>query len=101
MKKPSTITRSRWPHPFERSSCQSGSGRRCQRGYALLMVMFFIAVLAATAMAVVTNVLTEGRRQNEEEMIWRGKQYIRGIRGYYRKLGKYPVSLDVLTTPQN
>jgi hypothetical protein len=64
------------------------------------MIMFFVALLVATAMTVVPNVLTEGKRQNEQEMIWRGKQYIRGIRSYYRKLGKYPNSLDDLTKPK-
>jgi hypothetical protein len=51
-------------------------------------------------MAVAPSVLTEGRRQQEEEMIWRGNQYIRGIRMYYRKLGKFPNSLDDLTKPK-
>jgi hypothetical protein len=88
------------PRPFEPRN-QPGSYRpRRQRGYALLMIMFFVALLVATAMTVVPNVLTEGKRQNEEEMIWRGKQYIRGISLYYRKLGKYPTSLDDLTKPQ-
>jgi hypothetical protein len=73
---------------------------RRERGYALLMIMFFVAVLTATAFAVVPNILTEGRRQNEEEMIWRGKQYVRGVKLYYRKLGKYPTTLDDLTKPK-
>lgn len=78
----------------------TGTGRKSQRGYALLLVMFFAALLAASAMTVVPNILTEGRRQNEIEMIWRGKQYIRGIKLYNRKLGKYPTSLDDLTLPK-
>jgi hypothetical protein len=76
------------------------AGRKPQRGYALLLVMFFAALLATSALTVVPNILTEGRRQNEIEMIWRGKQYIRGIKLYNRKLGKYPTSLDDLTLPK-
>jgi len=33
--------------------------------------------------------LTEGRREKEKEMIWRGKQYTRGVKLYYRKLGGF------------
>ena len=33
-------------------------------------------------------------------MIWRGKQYTRGIKLYYRKTRKFPTSLDDLTKPQ-
>ena len=42
------------------------------------------------------NILTTGRRQREEEMIWRGQQYVRAIRLYYRKTGHYPSTLDDL-----
>jgi type II secretory pathway pseudopilin PulG len=73
---------------------------RAQEGYALLLVMFLAAMLAISVMAVVPNILTEGRRQREEEMIWRGKQYIRGIKLYNRKLGHFPTSLDDLTKPK-
>jgi hypothetical protein len=76
------------------------TGFASQRGYALLLIMFFAALLAASAMTVVPNILTEGRRQNEIEMIWRGKQYIRGVKLYNRKLGKFPTSLDDLTLPK-
>ncbi len=76
------------------------SPRTAQRGYALLLVMFLAALLAVSVLAVVPNILTEGRRQREEEMIWRGKQYIRGIKLYNRKLGHYPTSLDDLTKPK-
>src|SRR5260370_29208167 len=33
-------------------------------------------------------------------MIWRGKQYARGVKLYYRKLGRPPTSLDDLTKPK-
>ena len=70
---------------------------RAQRGYALLLIMFSLALLAATAMTVAPNILTEGRREKEQEMIWRGKQYTRAVRLYNAKLGHFPTSLDDLT----
>src|SRR5438445_586297 len=46
------------------------------------------------------NILTEGRREKEKEMIWRGKQYTRGVKLYYRKMGRFPTKLDDLTKPK-
>ena len=74
--------------------------RRGQRGYALLMIMFFIALLVIAGMAAGPRILTEGKREKEKEMVWRGKQYVRGVRMYYRKLGRFPTSLDDLTKPK-
>lgn len=73
---------------------------RAQRGYALLMIMFFIALLVIAGMAAGPRILTEGKREKEKEMVWRGKQYVRGVRMYYRKLGRFPTSLDDLTKPK-
>jgi type II secretory pathway pseudopilin PulG len=70
---------------------------RAQRGYALLLIMFSLALLAATAMTVAPNILTQGRREKEQEMIWRGKQYARAVKLYNTKLGHFPTSLDDLT----
>jgi hypothetical protein len=72
--------------------------REC--GYALLMVMFIAALMIAVVMTAAPNILTQGKREKEEEMIWRGKQYVRGIKLYYRKLGRFPTSLDDLTKPK-
>src|SRR5260370_1900655 len=33
-------------------------------------------------------------------MIWRGKQYARGVKMYYRKTGKFPTSMDDLIKPK-
>ena len=69
-------------------------------GYALLVVMFLVTLLLISTMAVAPNILTEGRREQEKEMIWRGKQYTRGVKLYYRKLGRFPTSIDDLTKPK-
>jgi len=46
---------------------------RSERGYALLMVVFFVTLLLISAIAVAPNILTEGKREKEKEMVWRGK----------------------------
>lgn len=55
-----------------------------------------IMVIIASSQAVLHNLVTEGRRERENEMIWRGNQYVRAVRIYYRKTGHYPQSLDDL-----
>jgi hypothetical protein len=82
------------------SALVKSATRRAESGYALLMVMFFLSLLLIATMTVVPNILTEGRREKEQDMIWRGKQYVRGVKMYYRKLGRFPTSLDDLTKPK-
>jgi len=74
--------------------------KKNERGYALLLVAFAATLMLLAAMTAVPNVLTEGKREKEKEMIWRGNQYVRGIKLYYRKTGKFPAALDDLTKPQ-
>jgi len=82
------------------ASRQKSAKRREENGYALLVVIFLVTLLLLSTMTVAPNVLTEGRREKEKEMIWRGKQYVRGVKLYYRKLGRFPTSLDDLTKPK-
>jgi hypothetical protein len=62
-----------------------------------------LALVVVSLATVAPNVLVNGRRDKEEEMIWRGKQYVRGIRlfvRYYQLHGgqtKFPTSMDDLT----
>lgn len=74
--------------------------RNKQGGYALLLVVFLLALLVVGTMSVSLSVLTAGRREKEQEMVWRGKQYTRGIKLYYRKLGRFPTSMDDLVKPK-
>jgi len=66
----------------------------------LLLVVFLTALLVVGTMSIGLRILTEGKRQRELEMIWRGQQYTRGIKLYYRKLGRFPTSLEDLTKPK-
>jgi len=73
---------------------------RQQRGYALLLVVFLTTVLLVSVMIAAPSIRTERQREKEQEMIWRGKQYVRGIKLFYRKNGRFPTSLDDLTKPK-
>jgi type II secretory pathway pseudopilin PulG len=83
------------------TSSISASRRRDQAGYTLLLVVFMVASMILVASAAAPNLLTQGRREKEEEMIWRGQQYARAIGLYYRKFGKYPTKVEDLTNQTN
>jgi hypothetical protein len=73
---------------------------KSQSGFALLMVLFLTTLVLLGAMAAAPYVRTEAQREKEQEMIWRGKQYVRGVKLYYRKMGRFPTSVDDLTKPK-
>jgi hypothetical protein len=70
-----------------------------QSGYAVLLAIFLVATLLLFAAMATPNVLTQGRREKEQEVIWRGNQYVRAIRLFYQKNGRFPQSLDDLKKP--
>jgi type II secretory pathway pseudopilin PulG len=74
--------------------------RNKAQGYALLMVCFLVALMVIATAAAVPSILTEGRRVKEAEMIWRGEQYARAVRLYYRKYGRFPQSIEELSEPK-
>jgi hypothetical protein len=84
-------------HPFSRPR-RNGAAR--QDGYALLVILFLVALMAVAVTTVGLNVVTNNRREKEEEMIWRGRQYVRGIRLFYGKTHRFPTALDDLYKPK-
>jgi hypothetical protein len=58
-----------------------------------------VASLILIVSAATPSLLLQGRREREDETVWRGKQYVRAIRLYFQKNGRYPASLDDLTKP--
>lgn len=71
-----------------------------QHGYALLVVLFFVALLAVSVATVAPVLLTQARRDKEDEMIWRGKQYERSIKLFYKRNHRIPTSIEELTAPK-
>jgi type II secretory pathway pseudopilin PulG len=70
---------------------------KASRGYAmaaLLVAMTVMAVLLSAALPTWSQII---RRENEEELIFRGNQYARAINQYQRKFANAsPASLDLL-----
>jgi type II secretory pathway pseudopilin PulG len=71
--------------------------RSSERGYAmaaLLVALGAMAVFAAVAMPVWRTVV---QREKEEELVFRGEQYVRAIRLFQRKFANaYPPTVDLL-----
>ncbi len=73
--------------------------RRRDAGYALLVVLFLAAIVLIALAAAAPRLLTEGQREKEEELIFRGGQYKHAIGLYYKKFGRYPMKVkDLLRT---
>jgi type II secretory pathway pseudopilin PulG len=85
------------PHP----AAHHFGPRRAERGYILLMLMLFVALLAIAAGALAPTIAFQVRRDREEEMVHRGVQYSRAIRRYVKKTGRYPARLEDLENTNN
>jgi len=72
-----------------------------QHGYVLIVMMLFFALLAISLTAAAPAMMQRIRRDREQELINRGKQYQRAIRLYYRKFGRFPVRLEDLENTNN
>ena len=75
--------------------------RGSEAGYTLLLVVFLVATMLITAAIATPNIITLGRSQKEDDMIWRGGQYARAIGLYYRKFNKFPYKVEDLTNQTN
>ncbi|HSA92567.1 MAG TPA: hypothetical protein VLE48_06100 [Terriglobales bacterium] len=72
-----------------------------ERGYAMLAILLAL-MLMLLAMAVSAPVIAQQiKRDREEEMIRRGRQYVRAIQRYVRKFGRYPAKMEDLENTNN
>ncbi|HKS82792.1 MAG TPA: hypothetical protein VJR23_14910 [Candidatus Acidoferrales bacterium] len=82
-----------------RAESSSGPPRRSDRreaGYAYILALMLIAALMIAALAAMQNGLAQAKRRQEELTIWRGEQYVRAIRQYYKKANHYPQTIEDL-----
>src|SRR5216683_1497055 len=74
---------------------------RDERGYILLTLMLFVALLTIGLLAMVQNIESQIKRDREEELIHRGVQYSRAVRHYFKKFGRYPHRIEDLENTNN
>ena len=68
-----------------------------RKGYSLIIVLVAISVLSVGLLVAVPVWKTQIQREKEEELIFRGKQYVEAVRIYQMKNpGKFPKTLDEL-----
>ena len=95
----------RLPEQFRRFVRRPRSGSKAnQRGYILLTLIFLVAVGAIATLALTYDlgyIKQQNQRDREEEMRHRGTQYMRAIRAYYKKLGRYPAKIEDLESTNN
>jgi hypothetical protein len=72
-----------------------------EEGYILLLLLLGCALMAIAFTAIIVPFKFQIERAQETEMIHRGVQYTRAIRGYYKKFGRYPTKLEDLDNTQN
>jgi len=67
----------------------------------LLYLLFLVALLSISLVTIVPKLKFVLQREREQEMVHRGEQYRRAVRRYYRRMGSYPPTLDVLESTNN
>jgi type II secretory pathway pseudopilin PulG len=67
-------------------------GRR-DAGFTMVAVVIFIAILSILIAAVGPSIGAIMRREREEELLFRGKQYARAIALFQKRYGRYPNTL--------
>jgi len=67
-----------------------------EAGYTLAILVMVIAIMAIMMAAAVEIVSFQAQREKEAELIFRGQQYVEGIRLYRKKYGRYPMRMKEL-----
>lgn len=67
-----------------------------ESGFSLAALIMFVTVLSILAAAAAPVMVTEARREVEEELVFRGEEYVRAIQKYQRQFGVYPPDIDSL-----
>jgi type II secretory pathway pseudopilin PulG len=70
--------------------------RRTERGYILITLILFVALLVVAAGVMAPVVAFQVKRDREEELIHRGVQYSRAMKHFVKKFGRYPTRLEEL-----
>src|ERR1700723_2118869 len=72
-----------------------------QRGYMMITLMLMVALSTIALLAVLPEITQQIKRDREEELMHRGTAYMRAIQHYYKKLGRYPNSVEDLQNTNN
>ena len=83
--------------------CLSGAERTRPRrpcpgdeGYALIILLMLATVMLIALTAALPSVYTQGQREREEELIFRGNEYARAIAMFRRQFQRFPTEVKEL-----
>ena len=71
------------------------------RGYILITLMLFVALLSIAMLAVLPEMKQQIVRDREEEMRHRGTAYMRALQHFYKKNNRYPTTIEELESTNN
>ncbi|HEY6253531.1 MAG TPA: hypothetical protein VI685_26530 [Candidatus Angelobacter sp.] len=74
---------------------------RGEGGYILLSVMLMVTLMLIALTIELPRIKQQIKREKEEELIHRGNEYKNAIRKFFRKFGRYPLSIDQLENTNN
>jgi len=72
-----------------------------QRGYILITLMLFVAMVAIALLTVLPRMKQQIQRDQEEELRHRGSSYMRAVQHFYKKFGRYPTRIEELENTNN
>jgi type II secretory pathway pseudopilin PulG len=72
-----------------------------EQGYILMLILLLLALLLVSLVAIAPRMATEIKREREEEMVHRGKDYATAVKRYFKKFGRYPTSIEQLENTNN
>ena len=67
-----------------------------ESGFALAALIFFLTAASILIAVTVPSYQMQAKRIQEEELIFRGEEYMRAIQKFQRRFGVYPPSLEAL-----
>ena len=92
MKQPSKLSAS----PSGAEPRRASGSRRRDEGYALLILLMLATVMLIALTAALPSVYTQGQREKEEELIFRGNEYSRAIAMFRRQFQRFPTDVKEL-----
>src|SRR5262245_5226385 len=71
---------------------------RPDAGFSLAALIFFATAVSILLAAAVPVYQMQAKREMEEELIFRGEEYMRAIQKYQRRVGVFPSSIEQLVS---
>jgi type II secretory pathway pseudopilin PulG len=72
-----------------------------QSGYIMIMLMLALALITIALLSALPAFQHQVQRDREEEMRHRGTSYMRAIKAFYTKFGRYPTRIEELENTNN